>query len=155
LKWLLLQSVSISELKDTDQRAPLLRLERTRRVAEELLREKEPCEWARVTGVRRDFPYLYLALPLLPWRFRGRVIKGLAPSPLSLRSKNSLALFLLYFQFKTFNKGKKTNIIDSMLRMLEQYSSNLEDLIQERTEELEIEKQKTEKLLTQMLPPYV
>lgn len=83
------------------------------------------------------------------------MIKGLAPSPLSLRSKNSQALFLLYFQFKTFNKGKKTNIIDSMLRMLEQYSSNLEDLIQERTEELEIEKQKTEKLLTQMLPPYV
>lgn len=32
--------------------------------------------------------------------------------------------------------------------MLEQYSSNLEDLIWERTEELEIEKQKAEKLLT-------
>ncbi|XP_040120996.1 retinal guanylyl cyclase 2 [Oryx dammah] len=61
----------------------------------------------------------------------------------------------IFNQFKTFNKGKKTNIIDSMLRMLEQYSSNLEDLIQERTEELEIEKQKTEKLLTQMLPPSV
>lgn len=57
------------------------------------------------------------------------------------------------FQFKNINKGKKTNIIDSMLRMLEQYSSNLEELIRERTEELEIEKQKTEKLLTQMLPP--
>lgn len=56
-------------------------------------------------------------------------------------------------QFKNINKGKKTNIIDSMLRMLEQYSSNLEELIRERTEELEIEKQKTEKLLTQMLPP--
>lgn len=42
-----------------------------------------------------------------------------------------------------------------MLRMLEQYSSNLEELIRERTEELEIEKQKTEKLLTQMLPPWV
>lgn len=65
------------------------------------------------------------------------------------------SFFLFYFQFKTFNKGKKTNIIDSMLRMLEQYSSNLEDLIRERTEELEIEKQKTEKLLTQMLPLYV
>ncbi|XP_040855723.1 retinal guanylyl cyclase 2 [Ochotona curzoniae] len=61
----------------------------------------------------------------------------------------------IFSQFKTFNKGKKTNIIDSMLRMLEQYSSNLEDLIRERTEELEIEKQKTEKLLTQMLPPSV
>ncbi|XP_049728091.1 retinal guanylyl cyclase 2 [Elephas maximus indicus] len=61
----------------------------------------------------------------------------------------------IFNQFKTFNKGKKTNIIDSMLRMLEQYSSNLEDLIRERTEELEIEKQKTEKLLTQMLPQSV
>ncbi|KAL0969980.1 hypothetical protein UPYG_G00235520 [Umbra pygmaea] len=57
--------------------------------------------------------------------------------------------------FKNINKGRKTNIIDSMLRMLEQYSSNLEELIRERTEELEIEKQKTEKLLTQMLPPSV
>ncbi|KAG8507126.1 Guanylyl cyclase GC-E [Galemys pyrenaicus] len=57
--------------------------------------------------------------------------------------------------FKSINKGRKTNIIDSMLRMLEQYSSNLEDLIQERTEELELEKQKTDRLLTQMLPPWV
>ncbi|XP_063058276.1 retinal guanylyl cyclase 2-like [Engraulis encrasicolus] len=57
--------------------------------------------------------------------------------------------------FKDINKGRRTNIIDSMLRMLEQYSSNLEELIKERTEELEIEKQKTEKLLTQMLPPSV
>ncbi|KAL4631710.1 retinal guanylyl cyclase 2-like [Arapaima gigas] len=58
----------------------------------------------------------------------------------------------IFIQFKNINKGKKTNIIDSMLRMLEQYSSNLEELIRERTEELEVEKQKTEKLLTQMLP---
>ena len=39
-----------------------------------------------------------------------------------------------------------------MLRMLEQYSSNLEDLIRERTEELEVERQKTDTLLAQMLP---
>ncbi|KAM6175606.1 retinal guanylyl cyclase 1 [Erethizon dorsatum] len=57
--------------------------------------------------------------------------------------------------FKSINKGRKMNIIDSMLRMLEQYSSNLEDLIRERTEELEQEKQKTDQLLTQMLPPSV
>lgn len=63
--------------------------------------------------------------------------------------------YVVSSQFKNINKGKKTNIIDSMLRMLEQYSSNLEELIRERTEELEIEKQKTEKLLTQMLPPWV
>ncbi|KAK9536379.1 hypothetical protein VZT92_006165 [Zoarces viviparus] len=57
--------------------------------------------------------------------------------------------------FKSVTKGKKTNIIDSMLRMLEQYSSNLEDLIRERTEELEVERQKTDKLVAQMLPKSV
>ncbi|KAM3875317.1 retinal guanylyl cyclase 2 [Diretmus argenteus] len=61
----------------------------------------------------------------------------------------------IFDQFKIINKGKKTNIIDSMLRMLEQYSSNLEDLIRERTEELEVEKHRTEKLLAEMLPPSV
>uniref|UniRef100_A0A3Q3S0V2 Guanylate cyclase n=1 Tax=Mastacembelus armatus TaxID=205130 RepID=A0A3Q3S0V2_9TELE len=54
-----------------------------------------------------------------------------------------------------FDQVDQHRPIDSMLRMLEQYSSNLEELIRERTEELEIEKQKTEKLLTQMLPPSV
>uniref|UniRef100_A0A8C9T8U2 Guanylate cyclase n=1 Tax=Scleropages formosus TaxID=113540 RepID=A0A8C9T8U2_SCLFO len=58
----------------------------------------------------------------------------------------------IFHQFRNVNKGKKTNIIDSMLRMLEQYSSNLEDLIRERTEELEVERQKTDRLLAQMLP---
>ncbi|KAL2079664.1 hypothetical protein ACEWY4_025408 [Coilia grayii] len=61
----------------------------------------------------------------------------------------------VFDQFKNINKGRKTNIIDTMLRMLEQYSSNLEALIRERTEEVEVEKQKTEQLLTQMLPPSV
>uniref|UniRef100_A0A3B3T8G5 Guanylate cyclase n=1 Tax=Paramormyrops kingsleyae TaxID=1676925 RepID=A0A3B3T8G5_9TELE len=58
----------------------------------------------------------------------------------------------IFHQFRNVNKGKKTNLIDSMLRMLEQYSSNLEDLIRERTEELEVERQKTDQLLAQMLP---
>ncbi|KAL7834416.1 hypothetical protein SRHO_G00286630 [Serrasalmus rhombeus] len=61
----------------------------------------------------------------------------------------------IFRQFKTISKGKKTNIIDSMLRMLEQYSTNLEDLIRERTEELEVERQKTDALVAQMLPKSV
>ncbi|KAG8522890.1 Olfactory guanylyl cyclase GC-D [Galemys pyrenaicus] len=61
----------------------------------------------------------------------------------------------IYSQFKSFTQGKKTSVADSMLRMLEKHSQNLEDLIQERTEELELEKQKTERLLSQMLPPSV
>lgn len=55
-------------------------------------------------------------------------------------------------QFRGINRGKRANIIDSMLRMLEQYSSNLEDLIRERTDELEVERNKTEKLIGQLLP---
>uniref|UniRef100_A0A8C6LSD7 Guanylate cyclase n=1 Tax=Nothobranchius furzeri TaxID=105023 RepID=A0A8C6LSD7_NOTFU len=61
----------------------------------------------------------------------------------------------IFKQFKCITKGKKTNLIDSMLRMLEQYSSNLEDLIRERTEELEVERQKTDQLVAQMLPKSV
>lgn len=81
------------------------------------------------------------------WRPRlGGGRREALPTPVTLFSAPAL-------QFKNINKGRKTNIIDSMLRMLEQYSSNLEDLIRERTEELEVEKQKTDKLLTQMLPP--
>lgn len=60
--------------------------------------------------------------------------------------------FVLCLQFRGINRGKRANIIDSMLRMLEQYSSNLEDLIRERTDELEVERNKTEKLVGQLLP---
>jgi len=39
-----------------------------------------------------------------------------------------------------------------MVRMLEKYAGNLEELVEERTEELEQEKQKTDDLLHSMLP---
>jgi hypothetical protein len=50
--------------------------------------------------------------------------------------------------------SRKVNIVDTMFKMLEQYSNNLEDLIRERTTQLEEEKKKTDQLLSQMLPPY-
>uniref|UniRef100_A0AAQ4P3N1 Guanylate cyclase n=1 Tax=Gasterosteus aculeatus aculeatus TaxID=481459 RepID=A0AAQ4P3N1_GASAC len=61
----------------------------------------------------------------------------------------------IFKQFRGINRGKRANIIDSMLRMLEQYSSNLEDLIRERTDELEVERNKTDKLIGQLLPKSV
>uniref|UniRef100_A0A8C5GRV1 Guanylate cyclase n=1 Tax=Gouania willdenowi TaxID=441366 RepID=A0A8C5GRV1_GOUWI len=61
----------------------------------------------------------------------------------------------IFKEFRIINRGKRANIIDSMLRMLEQYSSNLEDLIRERTDELEVERNKTEKLIGQLLPKSV
>lgn len=51
------------------------------------------------------------------------------------------------------NQGKKSSVADSMLRMLEKHSQNLEGLVQERTEQLELERQRTKRLLSQMLPP--
>ncbi|XP_050410859.1 retinal guanylyl cyclase 2-like [Patella vulgata] len=53
------------------------------------------------------------------------------------------------------NGGRKTNIMDNMIQLLEAYSNNLEDLVAERTDELAQEKLKTERLLCQMLPPAV
>lgn len=41
-----------------------------------------------------------------------------------------------------------------MFQMLEKYSNNLEELIKERTEQLDMEKKKTEQLLNRMLPRY-
>ncbi|XP_074044997.1 retinal guanylyl cyclase 2 [Macrotis lagotis] len=61
----------------------------------------------------------------------------------------------IFSQFKSINQGKKSSVADSMLRLLEKYSHDLEDLVQARTEELELEKQKTERLLSQMLPQSV
>lgn len=61
--------------------------------------------------------------------------------------------FLFNLQFRSINQGKKTSVADSMLQMLEKYSQSLEELVQERTEELELERQKTERLLSQILPP--
>lgn len=60
--------------------------------------------------------------------------------------------FSFHFQFKSINQGKKTSVADPMLQMLEKYSQSLEDLIRERTEELELERERIERLLSQMLP---
>ena len=42
-----------------------------------------------------------------------------------------------------------------MVAIMERYSNNLEELVDERTEELRKEKAKTEQLLHRMLPPWV
>ncbi|KAM7307789.1 hypothetical protein ISCGN_011425 [Ixodes scapularis] len=52
-------------------------------------------------------------------------------------------------------KRRKSNIVETMFQMLEKYSNNLEDLIRERTVQLDEEKKKTEQLLNRMLPSSV
>lgn len=46
-------------------------------------------------------------------------------------------------------------LVDRLLSRLEDYTSNLEDLVQERTEQLVLEKRKSEMLLDEILPRFV
>ena len=46
------------------------------------------------------------------------------------------------------------NMVDNMINMMEKYTDNLEDLVAERTKQLEEEKVKTDQLLYSMLPRY-
>ncbi|XP_031573570.1 speract receptor-like [Actinia tenebrosa] len=55
----------------------------------------------------------------------------------------------------TLQGGKKENIVDKVIYLLEDYSSHLEDLVKERTEQWMEEKKKTEELLHNMLPKSV
>uniref|UniRef100_T1GMB8 Guanylate cyclase domain-containing protein n=1 Tax=Megaselia scalaris TaxID=36166 RepID=T1GMB8_MEGSC len=50
------------------------------------------------------------------------------------------------------NRGFSENLMDDLLRRMEQYANNLESLVEEKTEQLSMEKRRTEELLYQVLP---
>ncbi|XP_064609278.1 receptor-type guanylate cyclase gcy-28-like [Liolophura sinensis] len=56
---------------------------------------------------------------------------------------------------RKLNNGNKKDIVDNMLNLLEKYASNLEGIVQERTQQLVEEKKKTDRLLYSMLPQAV
>eukprot|EP01135_Chromosphaera_perkinsii_P003371 Nk52_evm17s241 gene=Nk52_evmTU17s241 len=63
---------------------------------------------------------------------------------------------------KKANPSKSVSFVDNIMRMLEEYAENLEEIVSERTEELSREKDltaellnRTDELLSQMLPPSI
>ncbi|XP_072932274.1 guanylate cyclase 32E-like [Epargyreus clarus] len=59
---------------------------------------------------------------------------------------------LVRVRLKDMHAGMKSNIFDNMLTMMEKYASNLEALVDARTEQLMKEKRRTDDLLNRMLP---
>uniref|UniRef100_A0A8R1DGR4 guanylate cyclase n=1 Tax=Caenorhabditis japonica TaxID=281687 RepID=A0A8R1DGR4_CAEJA len=53
---------------------------------------------------------------------------------------------------REFGQDVKGTLIDQMIEMIDEYSANLEQIVAERTRELEMEMSKTENLLYQLLP---
>ncbi|XP_070573696.1 atrial natriuretic peptide receptor 1-like [Ptychodera flava] len=58
-------------------------------------------------------------------------------------------------KLKQITRGKNTNIMDNILSMMEKYANNLEEIVEERTQQLLEEKRKTDRLLYSMLPKSV
>ncbi|EDV22567.1 uncharacterized protein TRIADDRAFT_28471, partial [Trichoplax adhaerens] len=58
-------------------------------------------------------------------------------------------------KLKSSSYGKDTDILDNVVALLEKYANHLEDLVEERTNELIEEKKKTDDLLYRMLPKQV
>lgn len=52
-----------------------------------------------------------------------------------------------------FSPYRGSNIIENMVTMMEKHANHLEQLVEERTRQLNEEKEKTEKILYRLLPP--
>ena len=70
-------------------------------------------------------------------------------------SVESPFIFILYIYFLfTVRQNEGRSLVDNLLSRMEQYATNLEALVQERTEAFYEEKRKAEELLYQILPKY-
>ena len=79
---------------------------------------------------------------------------------ISIYNGNQLWSFLYYNNWAwwyVYNRytSCRINIMDNIMSMMEKYAYNLEEIVEERTQQLVEEKKKTDRLLYRMLPSYV
>ena len=65
-------------------------------------------------------------------------------------SNNHTGVLALNYDCHAF--AREINIMDNMINMMEKYTNHLEDIVADRTKELQEEKAKTDELLYRMLP---
>eukprot|EP01135_Chromosphaera_perkinsii_P003846 Nk52_evm4s258 gene=Nk52_evmTU4s258 len=66
-----------------------------------------------------------------------------------------LALHAVAKELHQINPNRGKSVMDSIMSKLELYARNLEDKVHQRTAELELEKEKTDRLLNSLMPPAV
>ena len=59
----------------------------------------------------------------------------------------------IYAELKNMTHNEKCNMVECMMKQLEDNSDQLQRLVNERTMQLQEEKKKTEQLVMKMLPP--
>ena len=91
------------------------------------------------------------------WKFAyivNSVLIGVALrfSPLQGSTSKLHYIVLVLYNFFVLSFYRNMNMVDNMISMMEKYTDNLEELVAERTRQLEDEKLKTDQLLYSMLP---
>ncbi|KAK3097838.1 hypothetical protein FSP39_013668 [Pinctada imbricata] len=117
-------------------------------VINRLLRREKPCFRPTVShGIKEGEDKVSLGIPR--WAFvlmqsSWQQDPNLRPSPTEIKAVIIRG-----------GGGKRLNIMDNMISMLEKYANNLEDIVEQRTGQLLEEKKKTDLLLYRMLPTTV
>ena len=64
-------------------------------------------------------------------------------------------LLVINYSCDCCETGRRKDLMDNLLEMMEKHTSNLESVIEERTHELSLEKARIDQLLYNMMPAYV
>ncbi|WAR01748.1 GCY21-like protein [Mya arenaria] len=87
------------------------------------------------------------------------ILEGMVVLSMFLKFYGRCTVHILCLSSRTLFRrnvhAKKANVVDNMMAMMEKYTTNLEDIVTERTEQLQEEKRKTDALLYRMLPKKV